>query len=94
MLSDEKLILDFIEECRSHQMIKDDYHEVSEKMLTKLYQIEDVLKTTDEGRKLFTEFEDLVFQTIDKAKETYFEYGENYLSVAENKFMTKLSKEA
>ncbi len=72
MLSDEaKIVLDFIEECRSQLMMKDEYHEVSEKMYSKLYEIEGFLKTTDEGKKLFTEFEDLVYQTINKAKETY-----------------------
>ena len=42
-------------------------------------------------KKLFTEFEDLVYQTINKAKETYFEYGENYSFVSENNFMKKLN---
>ena len=95
MLSSQaKIVLDFIEECRSQLMMKDEYHEVSEKMYSKLYEIEGFLKTTDEGKKLFTEFEDLVYQTINKAKETYFEYGENYSFVSENKFMKKLNEEA
>ena len=88
-----KIVLDFIEECRSRLMIKDEYHEVSEKMYSKLYEIEGFLKTTDEGKKLFTEFEDLVHQTINKAKKTYFEYGENYSTVSENNFMEKLNEE-
>ena len=95
MLSNEaKIVLDFIEECRSQLMMKDEFHQVSEKMFSKLYEIEEFLKTTDEGKKLFTEFEDLVFQTINKAKETYFEYGENYSTVSENNFMEKLNEEA
>ena len=94
MLSNEaKIVLDFIEECRSQLMMKDEFHQVSEKMFSKLYEIEGFLKTTDEGKKLFTEFEDLVFQTINKAKETYFEYGENYSTVSENNFMEKLNEE-
>lgn len=95
MLSNEaKIVLDFIEECRSQLMMKDEFHQVSEEMFSKLYEIEGFLKTTDEGKKLFTEFEDLVFQTINKAKETYFEYGENYSIVSENNFMKKLNEEA
>lgn len=95
MLSENaSLILDFIEECRSQLMMKDEYHELSEKMYSKLYQVEYILKTTDEGKKLFAEFEDLVYKTINKAKETYFEYGESYSFVSENKFMKTLDKEA
>ncbi|MBR8701660.1 hypothetical protein IX317_001666 [Fusobacterium sp. DD29] len=94
MLSEDAgLILDFIEECRTQLMTKDDYHEATEKMYKKLYEIQDVLKGTKEGEKLFNDLEQLIYETISLAKTTYFEYGENYSAVAQERFMKSIDKE-
>ena len=95
MLSENaKLVIDFIEECRCQLMMKDDYHNTVENMYTKLYQVQDLLKTTEEGKKLFDELEELIMDTITLAKETYFEYGENFNGINENRFFKFKHKEA
>ena len=95
MLSEKaSLVLDFIEECRNKLMIKDDYHNTVENMYTKLYQVQDLLKTTEEGKKLFNELQELIMDTITLAKETYFEYGENFNGINENRFFKFKHKEA
>ena len=69
MLSDEaKIVLDFIEECRSQLMMKDEYHEVSEKMYSKLYEIEGFLKTTDEGKNFLQNLKTLCIRQSTRLK--------------------------
>ena len=69
MLSDEaKIVLDFIEECRSQLMMKDEYHEVSEKMYSKLYEIEGFLKTTDEGKNFLQNLKTLYIKQSTRLK--------------------------
>ena len=69
MLSSQaKIVLDFIEECRSQLMMKDEYHEVSEKMYSKLYEIEGFLKTTDEGKNFLQNLKTLYIKQSTRLK--------------------------
>ena len=66
MLSENaKLVIDFIEECRCQLMMKDELHEKQEEMYKALYEIEDILKENEKGRKIFVELESLIARTLD-----------------------------
>lgn len=94
MLSENaKLVIDFIEECRCQLMMKDELHEKQEEMYKALYEIEDILKENEKGRKVFIELESLIARTLDLTKDVYFEYGENFNGACDNQ-MLKRYKEA
>ncbi|WP_317368896.1 hypothetical protein [uncultured Tyzzerella sp.] len=88
-----KLVIEFVEECRSQLMVKDELHETQEEMYKTLYRAEEILKQSEEGKKLFTSLESLVARTLDLTKDVYFEYGENYSGACDNQ-MLKRYKEA
>lgn len=90
MLSENaKLVIDFIEECRCQLMMKDELHEKQEEMYKALYEIEDILKENEKGRKIFVELESLIVRTLDLTKDVYFEYGENYSGACDNQVFKK-----
>lgn len=94
MLSENaKLVIDFIEECRHRLMMKDELHEKQEEMYTTLYKAEEILKKSEEGKKIFFELESLISRTLDLTKDVYFEYGENYSGACDNQVL-KRYKEA
>lgn len=90
MLSENaKLVIGFIEECRNQLMMKDELHEKQEKMYEALYEIEDILKENEKGKKVFVELESLLSETLSLTKEAYFEYGENYSEACDNQVYRK-----
>lgn len=94
MLSDDaKMVIEFIDECRGTLMIKDDLHIKMESMYDILHKAEEAFEILPEGKSLYIELEDLVVKTLNAAKEIYFEYGENYGGVRDNRFWRK-TKEA
>ena len=72
-----KLVIEFVEECRSQLMVKDELHETQEEMYKTLYRAEEILKQSEEGKQLFLSLESLVAE-LRLTKDVYFEYGENY----------------
>lgn len=84
-----KLVIEFVEECRSQLMVKDELHETQEEMYKTLYKIEDILKENEKGRKVFVELESLIIRTLDLTKDVYFEYGENYSEACDNQMLKK-----
>ncbi|MFR4478214.1 MAG: hypothetical protein ACLUBL_03610 [Fusobacterium sp.] len=94
MLSeDAKLVIDFMEECRSQLNIKDELHYKLEDMYSTLYHLQDLLKDDKEKTEVFLKLETLVIETLNLTKDTYFEYGDNFAQVRESKFF-KCIKEA
>lgn len=84
-----KLVIEFVEECRSQLMVKDELHETQEEMYKTLYRAEEILKQSEEGKQLFTSLESLVARTLDLTKDVYFEYGENYSESSRNQMLKK-----
>lgn len=94
MLSeDAKLVIDFVEECRSQLTLKDELHYKLEDMYSTLYHLQDLLKDDKEKTKVFLKLETLIIETLNLTKDTYFEYGDNFAQVRENNFV-KCIKEA
>lgn len=94
MLSeDAKLVIDFVEECRSQLTIKDELHYKLEDMYSTLYHLQDLLKDDEEKTKVFLKLETLIIETLNLTKDTYFEYGDNFAQVRETNFV-KCIKEA
>lgn len=90
MLSENaKLVIGFIEECRNQLMMKDELHEKQEKMYEALYEIEDLLKENEKGKKVFINLESLLSDTLSLTREVYFEYGENYSGACDNQAYKK-----
>ena len=57
MLSeDAKLVIDFVEECRSQLNIKDKLHYKLEDMYSTLYHLQDLLKDDKEKTEVFLKF--------------------------------------
>ncbi len=84
-----KLVIEFVEECRSQLMVKDELHETQEEMYKTLYRTEEILKQSEEGKQLFLSLESLVARTLDLTKDVYFEYGENYSESSRNQMLKK-----
>ena len=84
-----KLVIEFVEECRSQLMVKDELHETQEEMYKTLYRAEEILKQSEEGKQLFLSLEGLVARTLDLTKDVYFEYGENYSESSRNQMFKK-----
>lgn len=84
-----KLVIEFVEECRSQLMVKDELHETQEEMYKTLYRAEEILKQSEEGKQLFLSLESLVARTLDLTKDVYFEYGENYSESSRNQMLKK-----
>lgn len=84
-----KLVIEFVEECRSQLMVKDELHETQEEMYKTLYRAEEILKQSEEGKQLFLSLESLVARTLDLTKDVYFEYGENYSETSRNQMLKK-----
>ncbi|WP_294655540.1 hypothetical protein [uncultured Fusobacterium sp.] len=94
MLSeDAKLVIDFMEECRSQGTIKDELYTKVEEMYSALYQLEDLIKGNKEQTEVFLKLETLLIEVLNLTKDTYFEYGDNFAQVRESKFF-KCIKEA
>lgn len=94
MLSDDaKLVVDFLEECRNTLSLQDDFHFKQEEMSRTLQKVGELLSQTPKGRELFIELEDIVMTTLDLAKDTYFEYGDNFAQVRSNNFFKSVNKE-
>ena len=94
MLSeDAKLVIDFVEECRSQGAIKDELYTKVEEMYSALYQLEDLIKGNKEQTEVFLKLETLLIEVLNLTKDTYFEYGDNFAQVRESKFF-KCIKEA
>lgn len=94
MLSeDAKLVIDFVEECRSQGTIKDELYTKVEEMYSALYQLEDLIKGNKEQTEVFLKLETLLIEVLNLTKDTYFEYGDNFAQVRESKFF-KCIKEA
>lgn len=91
MLSeDSRGVIEFIDECRAQGMIKDELYLKQEEMWKALSDLEQIMKKSDKGIKLFLELETLICETLNLTKNTYFEYGENYESTQMNKFISKV----
>ena len=84
-----KLVIEFVEECRSQLMVKDELHETQEEMYKTLDRTEEILKQSEEGKQLFLSLESLVARTLDLTKDVYFEYGENYSESSRNQMLKK-----
>lgn len=80
MVSDEKLILSFIEECRSNLLLNDECQKNSEELFTKLYEIKQTINEEE-----FSLLEDLISKVISSTKKTYFQYGQCYSGVLEKR---------
>lgn len=94
MLSeDAKLVIDFVEDCRSQGTIKDELYTKVEEMYSALYQLEDLIKGNKEQTEVFLKLETLLIEVLNLTKDTYFEYGDNFAQVRESKFF-KCIKEA
>lgn len=94
MLSDDaKMVMEFLEECRNQLALKDDFHFKKEEMYKTLWKVEEFLSKFSEGKELYLELEDVVTATVELAKDTYFEYGDNFAQVRSNRFWRK-AKEA
>lgn len=94
MLDDDaKMVIEFIDGCRGNLMIKDDLHIKMEFMYSVLHKVEIAIKTLPNGEKLYLELEDAVIDTINLAKDTYFEYGDNFAQVRESRFFRKVNEE-
>lgn len=88
MLSDDaKLVIDFLEECRTQLTIKDELHSKTEEMYSTLYLLQDMLKGDEEKSKVFIKLETLIIETLNLTKDTYFEYGDNFAQVRETNFI-------
>lgn len=88
MLSDDaKLVIDFLEECRTQLTIKDELHSKTEEMYSTLYLLQDMLKGDEEKSKVFLKLETLIIETLNLTKDTYFEYGDNFAQVRETNFI-------
>lgn len=73
---ESKMVLDFLYECRNNKMIQDELFRVEEEMYSNLYQVEEMLSKSSEGRKLFVNLEQNIFDTLNELRKTYFEYGQ------------------
>lgn len=88
MLSDDaKLVIDFLEECRTQLTIKDELHSKTEEMYSTLYLLQDMLKGDEEKSNVFIKLETLIIETLNLTKDTYFEYGDNFAQVRETNFI-------
>lgn len=93
MLSeDAKLVIDFVEECRSQGAIKDELYTKVEEMYSALYQLEDLIKGNKEQTEVFLKLETLLIEVLNLTKDTYFEYGDNFAQVRESKFFNNLKE--
>lgn len=93
MLSeDAKLVIDFVEECRSQGTIKDELYTKVEEMYSALYQLEDLIKGNKEQTEVFLKLETLLIEVLNLTKDTYFEYGDNFAQVRESKFFNNLKE--
>ncbi|MEG9320437.1 hypothetical protein [Fusobacterium varium] len=94
MLSDDaKLVMDFIEECRNQLALKDDFHFKNEEMHKVLWKVREFLGRFTDGDELYLELEDIVISTVNLAKDTYFEYGDNFAQVRSNRFFRRVNEE-
>ena len=94
MLNDDaKMVIEFIDGCRGTLMIKDDLHIKMEFMYSALHKVETAIKMLPNGEELYLELEDAVIDTINLAKDTYFEYGDNFAQVRESRFFRKVNEE-
>lgn len=94
MLNDDaKMVIEFIDGCRRTLMIKDDLHIKMKFMYSVLHKVETAIKTLPNGEELYLELEDAVIDTINLAKDTYFEYGDNFAQVRESRFFRKVNEE-
>lgn len=93
MLSeDAKLVIDFVEECRSQGAIKDELYTKVEEMYSALYQLEDLIKGNKEQTEVFLKLETLLIEALNLTKDTYFEYGDNFAQVRESKIFNNLKE--
>lgn len=88
---DEKMILEFLYECRSHRMIQDELFKKEEAMFSLLHKVENIMSSSKENKKLYTELESSILDVLDIAKETYFEYGSHCEAVSEKNFFSKIA---
>lgn len=73
MLTDDaKLVLNFIEECRTQRNIKDELFYKLEEMYSALYQIQDFLIKDKEKMRTFIKLEDAIVMALDLTKDIYF----------------------
>lgn len=87
---DSKMVLEFLYECRNNKMIQDELFKVEEEMYSNLYKAEELLSKTEEGRKLFVELEQNIFDTLHEMQKTYFEYGQLRGSLVETQPLENL----
>lgn len=87
---DGKMVLEFLGECRNHKLIQDELFEVEETMYSNLYKVEELLSKTQEGRELFIELEQNIFDTLHEMRKTYFEYGQLHGSLVETQPLENL----
>lgn len=93
MLTDDaKLVLNFIEECRTQGNIKDELFYKLEEMYSALYQIQDFLIKDKEKMRTFIKLEDAIVMALDLTKDIYFEYGDNFAQVREKDFFMSIGK--
>ena len=94
MLNDDaKMVIEFIDMCRGNLMIKDDLHIKMESLYKLLHKLEDTFETLPEGKNLYLELEDTVIETINLAKDIYFEYGDNFGQVRSDRFFKRVNEE-
>lgn len=87
---DSKMVLEFLGECRTHKLIQDELFKVEEAMYSNLYKVEELLSKTQEGRKLFVELEQNIFDTLHEMRKTYFEYGQLHGGIVETQPLENL----
>lgn len=93
MLNDDaKMVINFLEECRTQLTIKDELHSKTEEMYSTLYLLQDMIKGDEVKSKTFIKLESLINDVLTLTKDTYFEYGDNFAQVRENNFINNLQE--
>ena len=80
----ERLVINFIKECRDETMIKDELFEKSEKLYETMFNLEKEIENSPRAKALYVEIENLIYETLRLTEDKYFQYGQNFMKASSN----------